>query len=69
MKLEEAKEQQNIFKPNLNKISSGRFKSKEQKSPLENIKSLSKTREAVIKLFYDYSSIVFEAKSKAKFGE
>ena len=49
MKLE-AKERQNIFKPNLNEISRGRFKSKEQKSVLKNIKLLYKSREAVIKL-------------------
>ena len=30
MKLEDAKELQNIFKTNLNKISKGRFKSEEQ---------------------------------------
>ena len=38
MKLEEAKKLQDIFKSNLNKISKGRFKSKEQKSALENNK-------------------------------
>ena len=37
MKLEERKEQENLFKSNLNQISRGRFKSKEQKSPSENI--------------------------------
>ena len=37
MKLEERKEQENLFKSNLNQISRGRFKSKEQKSPPENI--------------------------------
>ena len=36
--LEDAKEMQNIFKLNLNKISKGRFKSKEQESALEDIK-------------------------------
>ena len=40
MKLEDAKELQNIFKSNLNEISKGIFKSKEQKSALENIKLL-----------------------------
>ena len=40
MKLEEVKNLQNIFKSNLNKISKGRFKSKEQKSALENNKLL-----------------------------
>ena len=36
MKLEDAKELQNIFTSNLNEISKGRFKSKDQKSVLEN---------------------------------
>ena len=67
MKLEEAKEQQNIFKLDLNEISRGKFKSEEQKSALENIKLLYKSREAVIKLFNDYSLIVSEAKHKAKY--
>ena len=40
MKLEEVKNLQNIFKSNLNKISKGRFKSKEQKSALEYNKLL-----------------------------
>ena len=69
MRLEEAKEQQNIFKSNLNEISRGRFKSEEQKSSLENIKLLYKSREDVIKLFNDYSSVVSEDKHKAKYGE
>ena len=47
MKLEEAEKLKNVFKSNLNKISKGRYKSEEQKSALENIKS----REVVIKLF------------------
>ena len=49
MKVEDAKELQNIFKSNLNKISKGRFKSKEQKRALENIKLLYKSLQAVIK--------------------
>ena len=36
---------------------------------LKNIKLLYKSREAVIKLFNDYSSIVCEAKHKGKHGE
>ena len=40
MKLEDGKEQQNIFKSNLNQISRGRLNSKEQKNALENIKLL-----------------------------
>ena len=69
MKLEEAKKLQNIFKSNLNKIFRRRFKSKNQKSVLENIKLLSELREALIKLFTDHSSIASEAKHKAKYGE
>ena len=37
MKLEDVKELQNIFKPNLNKILKSRYKSEEQKSALQNI--------------------------------
>ena len=62
MKLEEAKKLQNVFKSNINEISKRRHKSKEQKSALENIKLLYESREAVIKLFNDYFSIVSEAK-------
>ena len=69
MKLEDAKELQNIFKSNLNEISKGRFKSKEQKSSLKNIKLLYESRQAVIKLFNDYSSIASEVRHKAKYGE
>ena len=64
--LEDAKELQNIFKSNLREISRGRFKSKEQISALENIKLLYEPRQAVMKLFNDYSSIASEAKHKAK---
>ena len=51
-----------MFKSNLNEILRGRYKSEEQKSALENIKLLYKSREAVIKLFNDSSSIISEAK-------
>ena len=61
MKLQEAKNSQNVFKSNLNKISRGIHKSKDQKSALENIKLLYESRESVIKLFNDYFSIVSEA--------
>ena len=64
MKLEEAKKLQNMFKSNLNKISRGRYKSEEQKRALETIKLLYESREAVNKLFNDYSSIASEAKYK-----
>ena len=69
MKLEDAKELQNIFLTNLNEISKGSFKSEEQERALENIKLLSESRQAVIKLFNDYFSIAFEAKYKMKYGE
>ena len=39
---------------------------KSKKGHLKTIKLLYKSREAVIKLFNDYSSIAFEAKYKAK---
>ena len=57
-----------MFKFNLNEISRGRNKSWEQKGALENIKLLYKSREAVFKLFYDYSSIISEAKYKPIHG-
>ena len=69
MKLEKAKELQNIFKSNLNEISRGKVKSKEQKSAMGYIKLLYESRQAVIKLFNDYSSVASEAKQKAKYRE
>ena len=62
MKLEEAKKLQNVFKSNLKEISRGRYKSEERKMTLKNIKLHYESREFVIKLFNDYSSIVPEAK-------
>ena len=59
----------NTFKSNLNEISRGRFKSKEQKSTLKNFKLLYKSCQAVIKFFNGYSSIASEAKHKAEYGE
>ena len=62
--------QQNVFKSNLNQIlKKGRYKSKEQKSTLENIKFLYESRKAVIKLFDEYSSTASEIKHKGKYGE
>ena len=58
-----------MFQSNLNEISGGRHKSKEQKSALENFKLLYESREAVIKLFNNYSSIVSRAKYKPIHGE
>ena len=66
MKLEEL---QNVVKLSLNEISKERFKSKEQESALENIKLLYKSRQAVIKLFNEYSLITSEAKYKTKNAE
>ena len=66
MKLEEAK---NAFKSNLNEISKGGLKSKEQESALDNIKLLYELPEAVVKLFNDYSSILSEAKYQLIHGE
>ena len=64
MKLEEGKKLHNVFKSNLNEISRETFKSDEQKMTLKNTKLLYKSRDAVIKLFNDYSSIVSEGKYK-----
>ena len=50
MKIEEAEKLQNVFESNLNETSKGRYKSEDQGSALKNIKSLYKSREAVIKL-------------------
>ena len=69
MRLENARELQNIFKSNLKGISKGRFKSKEQKNELENIKLLYESQQAVIKLLDDYCPIASAAKHKAKQGK
>ena len=58
MKLEEGKKPQNIFKSNLNEISKGRYKLKEQTMTLQYIKFLDESREAVIKLFNDFSIVL-----------
>ena len=70
MKLEKAKKKlQNMFQSNLNEISRGRYKPKDQKSALENIKLLYKSQEVAIKLFTYYCSIASEAEHKAKYGQ
>ena len=69
MKLVDAKELQNTFKSNLNEISKGIFISKKQKSALENIKLLYKSRQASFKLFNEYYLIASEATYKVKHGE
>ena len=45
------------------------YKLEEQKIALENIKLLYESREAVIELFNDYSSIVSEAKYQSIHGQ
>ena len=50
-------------------MSKERFKSEEQKSTLQNIKLLYKSRQTFIKLFNECSSIASEAKYKTKYGE
>ena len=68
MKIEDAKKQQNFLKSNINQLIKGKSVSKEQKSAIENIKLLYKSREGVIKLFNDYSPIISKAKYKPKHG-
>ena len=63
MKLEEPRKLQNVFKSNLNEISNKTYKSEKKK-----IKLLYKSQEAVITLFNNYSSTVFEAKYKKIYG-
>ena len=69
MKLENEKELQNIFTWNRNEISRERFKSKQQTRALKNIKIFYESRQTVIKLFSDYSSIASEVKHKEKYAE
>ena len=64
MKLEEAEKMQNVLKPNLNRISRGRYKSEEQKMTSNNVKLFYESREAAIELFNDYSLILSEVKYK-----
>ena len=69
MNLENANKLQNVFKSNLNKISRGRHKSKEQKRALENSTSLKPSRESVIKLVNGCSPIFSDTKYKLIDGE
>ena len=69
MKLGDAKKLQVIFKSSLNQILKRRFKSKEQKGALKDIKLLQESREAIIELLNEYCSIASETKHKAKYGE
>ena len=52
----------------MTKILKGRYKWKNQKSALENIKLLYKSQKTVIELFGEYSLIASEAKHKVKYG-
>ena len=56
MKLEEIKKLQNIFKSNLNEISIGRFKLKEEKGSVESIKLLTSHE----KLLLNYLMIILQ---------
>ena len=47
----------------------GSKKSEDQKSVINNIKTLYESQEKVIRLFNDYSRIVTEAKYRTKHGE
>ena len=58
-----------IFNSNLNQVSKGTFKPTEQRSALKTIKFHYKSRQSVIKLFNDYSSITSEAKHEVKYGK
>ena len=69
MKLEETKNLQNVFKTNLNEISRRKYKSEEQNSALKNIELHYESRQAVIELFNDNSSLVSEAKYRSINGE
>ena len=69
MKLEEAKKLQNLFKSDLNEISRGRHKSKEQKKCIEKYWIALQITRSCYKLFNDYSSVVSEAKCKSIYGE
>ena len=53
------------FKPCLGEIKKGSKKSKERKNTIYNIEMLCRARKEAIKCFYDYSSMMSEAKDKA----
>ena len=53
----------------LNKTVKGSKKSENQTSKINNIETLYKSWEKVIKLFDNYSRIVFQAKYKTKYGQ
>ena len=53
-----------MSRSNLNEIPRGKNKSKVKKSGLESFKLLNESREVIIKLLNDYSSIMYKAKYK-----
>ena len=59
----------NVLKSSLDQIWTWRYKSKEKKSVLKNIRSLYEWRKAVIELFDEYSLLASEAKHKSNNGE
>ena len=67
--LEKAEEEQKEFKREISDILKGKNKTVGQVYAINNIKTLYESREKVIKLFDDYSRIVFEAKYKRKYRE
>ena len=70
MKLKKMKKFQKVFKSNLiNKIVTGKYKSKEKKRELQTIKNFYAAWEKSIKLFDDYSLIASKAKYKTIHGE
>ena len=64
--LEKADEEQKEFKLHLSEIVKRKKKSEERIRAINDIKTLYKSREKLIKLFDDYSRIVSEAKRKTK---
>ena len=67
--LQKVEEIQKEFKLEIDKIVKGKNESEEQKSATNNIKTPYESREKVIKLYDDYSTIVSETKCKSKYGE
>ena len=67
--LEKPEEEQKEFKHEINDKVRGKNKTGGQIHAINNIKTLYKSREKVIKLFDGYSRIVSEAKYKTKYGE
>ena len=66
IKLEDAKQLQNIFKTNLNNVSKGRFKSEEQRGALENIKLLYDSRQAVLNYLMNILQLHLKLNTKQK---